>query len=353
MKSVSVAMATYNGARYLSAQLESLASQQWLPAELIVTDDGSTDETLAILAGFSRTAPFPVYVYENEQRLGYRANFMRAATLCRSDVIAFCDQDDVWSPVKLQCCMEALESTDALMVCHNAVVTDSDLNPIDTLARDALAGPYNPPLSIDPMRHALGFTQVFERRLVQFSALWDRSVDANDFHNQEGHDQWFFFLANVFGAVVYIDSTLARYRRHSAAATLTRWAGASALSQAVHFLFECLPRWENHALAFERRAAILEEIAKCPENPHAAAALAGADKYRAIARLYRERVELYNCTRLFRRFGLFARIFASGGYRSGDVWAKGPKSALKDLLAGVFRMSRLMPVATRTRLRGY
>jgi len=353
MKSVSVAMATYNGARYLAAQLESLASQQHLPAELVVTDDGSTDETLSILAGFSRTAPFPVRVHHNAKRLGYRANFMRAAGLCASELVAFCDQDDVWSDDKLQRCVEALASTNALMVCHNATVTDSELNPIDTLDRDALAKPYNPPLSIDPMRHALGFTQVFDRQLLQFSGLWDRSVDLNDRHNLEGHDQWFFFLANVFGGLAYIDSALARYRRHTSTVTSTSWAGASQFSQTIHWLFECLPRWENHALAFEQRAAILEDIAKGPTIAYAAAAQAGAQNYRAIARLYRERVGLYNGTTLLRRFRLFARIVASGGYRGGNVWAKGPKSALKDLLAGVLRLSQLMSVATRTRLRGY
>ncbi|SIT36574.1 putative Alpha-L-Rha alpha-1,3-L-rhamnosyltransferase [Paraburkholderia piptadeniae] len=353
MKSVSVAMATYNGALYLRGQLESIASQLRLPAELIVTDDGSTDDTLLILAEFSRTAPFPVRVHENAQRLGYRANFMRAASLCGSDIIAFCDQDDVWSTDKLQRCAGALESTGALMVCHNATVTDSDLNPIDTLARDALPRPYNPPLSIDPMRHSLGFTLVFDRRLLQFSALWDRSIDLNDEYNREGHDQWFFFLANVFGALVYVDATLAQYRRHASTATLTSWAGASQASQAIHFLFECLPRWENHALAFERRAAILDEIAKWPSSPHEGAARTGAEKYRALARLYRERVELYNGATIVRRFRQFMRIFASGGYRTGDVWAKGRKSALKDLLAGVLRLSHIMPSATRTRLRGY
>ncbi|TAM31943.1 MAG: glycosyltransferase [Paraburkholderia sp.] len=353
MKSVSVAMATYNGAVYLQAQLDSLAKQQRLPAELVVTDDGSTDDTLVILAEFARTAPFPVRVHTNVQRLGYRANFMRAADLCQSEVIAFCDQDDVWSSDKLRRCADALESTDALMVCHNAIVTDSVLNPIDTLARDALARPYNPPLSIDPMRHALGFTLVFDRQFVQFSTLWDRSVDLNDFRCQEGHDQWYFFLGSVFGPVVYIESPLAHYRRHAATATSTRWAGASQVSQAVHFLFECLPRWEMHALAFERRAAILEDIASRPACSHAAAARSGAEKYRSLARLYRERVELYNSNTLVHRMRLFARIIASGGYRSANVWAKGPKSAAKDLLAGVFRLSHLIPAAARTRLRGY
>jgi len=353
MKSVSVAMATYNGAGYLPGQLQSLASQTRPPVELVVTDDGSTDSTLAILAEFSRTAPFPVRLHENEQRLGYRANFMRAASLCRSDYIAFCDQDDVWLADKLRRCVEVLERTGALLVYHNAIVTDSALKPIDTLVRLAVDKSYNPPLSIDPILSSHGFTQVFDRQLVPFSSLWDRSIDLNDGKSQEGHDQWYFFLAKTLGALAYIDSPLAQYRRHESTATTSGWVGESPLARVAHFLFECLERWEYHALAFERRAAILDEIAQAGVVPQAAFAQAGAEKYYAIARLYRERIELYNDDRIVRRFRRFREILGSGGYRSGDVWAKGPKSAMKDMLAGVLHLSRAVPAATRIRLRGY
>src|SRR5262245_6144046 len=100
--SISVAMATFNGERFLRRQLSSLTEQTVNPSELIVTDDGSRDDTLTILLRFAKTAPFPVRIVQNETRLGYRANFMKAATLCSSDLIAFCDQDDVWEPKKLR-----------------------------------------------------------------------------------------------------------------------------------------------------------------------------------------------------------------------------------------------------------
>jgi hypothetical protein len=346
-------MATYNGAAYLADQLLSLARQTKLPDELVVTDDGSTDDTLRLLADFSRGAPFSVRVFQNETRLGYRANFMKAAGLCTSDLVAFCDQDDVWLDGKLQHCVERLDASDALMLYHNAIVTDSALVAIDTLAKDALDAPYHPALSIAPMHYGLGFTMVFDRVLLQFAPLWQQSIDFNDGHSPEGHDQWYGFLANVLGAVLYVDEPLAKYRRHTSTATLTTWAGASAASQAVHFLFECLPRWENHALAFEHRATILDDIAARPESQHALAARAGAEKYRRIARLYRDRVALYRGATIGVRLRRFTAIMAGGGYRNRDVWAKGTKSALKDLLAGVLRVSQIMPAAARTKLRGY
>src|SRR5205807_31314 len=79
---VSIAMATLNGERYLLAQLESLESQTLLPAELVVSDDGSTDETLRILSSFARTSRMSVRVVATGPRLGYAGNFERALRHC-------------------------------------------------------------------------------------------------------------------------------------------------------------------------------------------------------------------------------------------------------------------------------
>src|SRR5664280_13480 len=98
---ISIAMATYNGERFIREQLDSLARQTYLPCELIVSDDGSTDRTLEIVEDFAKSAPFSVRAYRNEQNLGYADNFLKAASLCDGEWIAFCDQDDVWFDNKL------------------------------------------------------------------------------------------------------------------------------------------------------------------------------------------------------------------------------------------------------------
>src|SRR6266852_3873222 len=122
MVSVSVAMATYNGQKFIREQLDSLAAQQHLPSELIITDDASSDKTVVIAEQFAKVAPFTVHVYRYDNRVGYRANFMRAARLCTSDVVAFCDQDDIWSPQKLALCIEPLRDPAVLLAYHNAKV---------------------------------------------------------------------------------------------------------------------------------------------------------------------------------------------------------------------------------------
>ncbi len=99
---ISVAMCTYNGERYLREQLDSIASQTLLPDELIVCDDQSVDATHQIVADFAAQAPFPVRVLINETNLGSTRNFERAIGLAAGDVVALCDQDDIWLSKKLE-----------------------------------------------------------------------------------------------------------------------------------------------------------------------------------------------------------------------------------------------------------
>jgi glycosyltransferase involved in cell wall biosynthesis len=98
---LSIAMATWNGARYLREQLDSFRAQSRLPDELVVCDDHSTDGTPAILEEFRRTAPFPVNVLINPKQMGYVGNFEQVVGMCDGDVILLSDQDDVWLPEKL------------------------------------------------------------------------------------------------------------------------------------------------------------------------------------------------------------------------------------------------------------
>src|SRR5437588_7313199 len=104
---ISIAMCTYNGARFLREQLDSFAAQSRLPDEVVICDDGSTDGTADIVRTFASGAPFPVHFHVNEPRLGITRNFERAAGLCTGSIIFFSDQDDVWLPDKLDRFAEA------------------------------------------------------------------------------------------------------------------------------------------------------------------------------------------------------------------------------------------------------
>lgn len=213
---ISIAMATYNGERFLQEQLDSLARQTLLPCELVVCDDGSTDGTLAILEKFAAEAPFPVRIFRNEVRLGYGPNFLKAASLCSGDLIAFCDQDDVWLEEKLARCSALMFSTDTNLVIHAGRVVDEHLNPLGTFTASAPS-----PTQLDscvrggwrPLGYRLGwcpgFTCVFRSRLLTQMPPAPPVAGPGI-----GHEGWLFFAAEAMGRVFLIPDALALYRQH-------------------------------------------------------------------------------------------------------------------------------------------
>jgi glycosyltransferase involved in cell wall biosynthesis len=329
--SVSVAMATYNGQRFIQRQLDSLAAQKKLPAELVVTDDGSGDDTVAIVEVFAKTAPFPIRIYRNPTRLGYRANFMHAASLCRSDLIAFCDQDDSWYPQKLEASVRSFSESDVLFVYHNADVVSENVR-IGSLTSRAAKQSVLTPLSSNPWWHPLGFTQVFRRSLLRLSHLWPNSLDEHDLSQPLAHDQWFYFLAGAFGKIVYLDDALVAYTQHGGN-TAFGWQKPKYSESIKHFFRNRSDDYGRCALAAERRAAILENATDKLEGVWAERARLASEYYQTMSWLYGKRQSLYTSTSFIDRFYIFLSIIRRGGY--AGIWGFGRKSIVPDLCLGV------------------
>ena len=98
---ISVALCTFNGEKFLEKQLQSLAAQTYPISQLVVFDDSSNDSTHQILTAFKANCGFPVDIHINRQNLGVVGNFQKAISECTGDLIALADQDDVWLPEKL------------------------------------------------------------------------------------------------------------------------------------------------------------------------------------------------------------------------------------------------------------
>jgi glycosyltransferase involved in cell wall biosynthesis len=128
---LSVAMCTYNGARFLPEQLASISAQTRLPDELIICDDCSVDSSRAIIEAFAESVSFLVRLHVNEKNLGSTKNFERAIELSQGDVIALSDQDDVWLPEKLSRIEDCfLRNPDVGLVFTDAEVVDENLQPL-------------------------------------------------------------------------------------------------------------------------------------------------------------------------------------------------------------------------------
>jgi glycosyltransferase involved in cell wall biosynthesis len=266
--SVSVALCTYNGARFLQEQLESLASQTRLPDELIVCDDCSSDATPAILAEYAQTAPFPVRLQRNSRQLGPAQNFAGAIGGCAGDLIALCDQDDVWSPNKLQRFVETFaESPDAIYAFSDASVIDdtgaeSGMNLWQMVGlQDRIAHFTGSHQMAILLRHNLipGATMVFrsEHRalILPIPQHWM-------------HDYWIALLGSTLGFGIPIAEPLLHYRRHSA--QTCGWRKQSWLQVAHASLrtdpAECWEKVEIFRALIERLASKATDNHRFPER---------------------------------------------------------------------------------------
>ena len=124
---VSVAMAVYNGEKYIRKQIDSILIQLNPDDELIVSTDESTDNTNAILAEIANKDS-RVKVYSNPYKSGVVKNFQNAVEHCTGDVILYSDQDDVWMDNKVELVRKEFENPYVSVVIHDAKLTDSDLN---------------------------------------------------------------------------------------------------------------------------------------------------------------------------------------------------------------------------------
>ena len=218
-----MAMATYNGERFLQEQLDSLARQTLLPFELIVCDDGSMDGTLDILHRFAAKAPFPVQIHRNPERLGCGENFLQAVGLCEGDLVAFSDQDDVWLPEKLAVCAQALEVDGATMVVHLANLVDEGLKPKGRTwpsQSRRWAGWWNS-YELLERKGMAGAVMVFRR-----SAAEPLLADPNLHRAFAGHDDAMGFVAGAAGRVISLRQVLGLHRCHASNSSKSHEAAA-------------------------------------------------------------------------------------------------------------------------------
>jgi glycosyltransferase involved in cell wall biosynthesis len=216
---LSIAMCTYNGDVYLKEQLESIAAQTRTPDELVITDDGSTDDTLRLIEEFAVTAGFPVRLSVNESNLGTAKNFEKAIRLCRGDVIVLSDQDDVWHTDKLESVERIFEAKPQLsLVFSNAEIVDETLRLFDKTLFDWVHFDGEKQRMVKSGR-ALDL-QLRENLVlgatVAFRATLKELVLPISGNGPLVHDGWIVLLIAAVGEIDFINRPLLKYRQHSA-----------------------------------------------------------------------------------------------------------------------------------------
>ena len=214
--SVTVCLCTYNGAPYLTEQLASLASQRWLPDEVVISDDGSRDGTLDLLERWAALAPTPVLIERRADRVGHVANLESALRRASSDIVFICDQDDRWSPEKVQRLALALEDAPAVAgaFCDSALIDE---------ASDPVAGSLWQTLRFGGAEQAAvasgrGLEVLLRRNVVAGHALAlrrDRLDLLLPFPEIDHADWWLALGLLLDGGLVPLNEQLVDYRLHS------------------------------------------------------------------------------------------------------------------------------------------
>jgi len=325
---VSVCLATCNGSKYLAELLQSIANQSVLPLEVVICDDRSSDDTIEIAEKFAASAPFPVLVHVNEERLGFAANFMAAASLCRGRIIAFCDQDDVWHSDKIATISRSFRDG-VLMVYHNARVVGPDLSERGLLIADRRQEFAS--LEDDPFPFSHGFTQAFNRELLQFNDLWPVSCWQFDAPAEAPHDRWFIFLAALLGRVRYVDAALVNYRQHDdntyGHVESRLWHRFSGFDSAAGV-------YERRAKVAANRAMLAERIMERVETDRREPISQAVGNYRALATRLLERSRAVSAPSITARLSGLWALCASGAYSGKSKWVFPPAGLPKDLVAG-------------------
>lgn len=228
---VSIAMATYNGAKYLPEQLQSFIDQTHQPDEVVITDDCSTDNTVQICQKFANDAPFKVEVIRNENNLGYNKNFGNALNHCTGDIIFISDQDDVWFSNKIEKIVQCFQNNPSIyLVIHDLEYCDEYLKPIGQTKIDRISIFGNPMES-----YVTGMATAIKSDLKEICL----PIPHSDIFN---YDNWIHKCSYILKKKLIFDKTLAFYRRHNDNATNTSNLNVPFKTNKFFYIHQ---RWKN------------------------------------------------------------------------------------------------------------
>lgn len=202
---ISVVLATYNGEQFIEKQLDSILAQTYSNIEIIIVDDCSSDNTQAIVHKYASQNNC-IYLYPNEQNIGYVKNFEKGMLLAKGDFIAPSDQDDIWHLEKLTTLYNQIES-------HEIIYSNSELIDAEGELLDKKMSDLRRQRGYDDcLMYAIGSWAPGHAMLIRKALV----VRAAPFPVVMSHDLWLGFVATCKGAIKYLDTPLVYYRQHAA-----------------------------------------------------------------------------------------------------------------------------------------
>ncbi|MBF0673468.1 MAG: glycosyltransferase family 2 protein [Salinibacterium sp.] len=319
--SVSVALCTHNGAAYIEEQLRSILSQSAAVNQLVVSDDASSDDTLATVERVWREAAptaAELVVLRNETPLGVSANFAQALRACTSDIIMLSDQDDIWREDRVAAALRTHTSEpEALLVHSDARLVDAKGTDLGVTLFQALEVGAR---DLAQERTSEAFSFLLRRNIVTGATASVRRElleAALPVPEDWVHDEWLALVAAARGRLDHIADTLIDYRQHGA-----NQIGVSAptLGYKVRRMLE--PRGERNRTLARRSAALATRL----DELDAEAALV----QQAQAKHAFEQARALLPDSRIRRVPFILRLARSGGYER--FASQGRLDIVRDLL---------------------
>jgi glycosyltransferase involved in cell wall biosynthesis len=324
---VSAALCTHNGARFVEAQLLTILRQSAPPVEIIVSDDASTDGTLDVVSRVIETwrAGHPgveVRILRNTTALGVTANFEQALAACSGDLIALCDQDDLWHPQKLERMTAEFDQRPSLLLLHtDARIVDEAATPVGETLLQTL---YVRPKDIDAIHDGRAADVLLRRNIVTGATVMLRRElveRSRPFPASWVHDEWLAMIGAVTGEVDLLEQELIDYRQHGA-----NQIGASTLDAAGKIGRLRASRTARNQRLLDRACALADR-APLLTTPPSEQMLSTID-----AKLHHERMRSTLPAAHFRRFQPVFSAWRSGDYQRFGL---GLQDVLRDLVQPV------------------
>ena len=199
--SISVCVATYNGEKYITEQINSILNQIGNYDQIVISDDCSTDKTCEIVkaVGDSR-----IILIENKETIGVIRNFEKSLERVKGNYIFLCDQDDIWKPDKVKVCLEYLNI-------YDIVVSDCEI--IDEKENVVLGSYFSRRKSGKGFfknlwaNTYLGCCIAFKKEILDIALPFPSDIPM--------HDIWFGFIGEAFFKTHFIEEQLVSYRMHN------------------------------------------------------------------------------------------------------------------------------------------
>ena len=320
---ISIAMATYNGEKYLQEQLDSFISQIRQPDELVVCDDCSTDNTMDILKNFQEKASFAVHVHRNDKNLGFIKNFEQALTFCTGGIIFLSDQDDIWFEDKLSSVEEAFNNNPATMVIINDCFVSDEACKKRLFSKLSNVNA----LGLSENAYVMGCATALRTEFLTVALPIPQSI--------RSHDLWLNHLAIFSGTRMILRRQLQLYRRHAGSTTINSFGANKRILLPMLVLLrqfgikDSREGWREEIVwnsNYIERLRIAPSIENSPQmsSEHLARSIHRLSNKNAAIRKRIDLMEFGKPQRLFR----VIRLWISGFYDQFEGW----KSAIKDSL---------------------